>query len=31
MLSVLEYLDRGGSNPFAGWFQTLDAVAATLS
>src|SRR5437870_11262457 len=28
MLSVLEYLDRAGSSPFAEWFQTLDAVAA---
>jgi putative addiction module killer protein len=28
MLSVLEYLDRAGSSPFAGWFQTLDAAAA---
>jgi putative addiction module killer protein len=28
MLSVLEYLDRAGSSPFAGWFQTLDATAA---
>ena len=28
MLSVLEYLDRPGSSPFAGWFQTLDAEAA---
>ena len=28
LLSVLEYLDRAGSSPFAGWFQTLDAVAA---
>jgi putative addiction module killer protein len=29
MLSVLEYLDRAGSSPFAEWFQTLDAVAAS--
>jgi putative addiction module killer protein len=28
MLSVLEYLDRAGSSPFAEWFQKLDAVAA---
>ena len=28
MLSVLEYLDRAGTSPFAGWFQTLDAAAA---
>ena len=28
MLSVLEYLDRAGSSPFAGWFHTLDAAAA---
>jgi putative addiction module killer protein len=28
MLSVLEYLDRAGSSPFAAWFQTIDAVAA---
>lgn len=28
MLSVLEYLDRGGSSPFAHWFQSLDAAAA---
>jgi putative addiction module killer protein len=27
-LTVLEYLDRRGSSPFAGWFQRLDAVAA---
>ena len=27
-MSVLEYLDRAGSSPFAGWFQALDAVAA---
>jgi putative addiction module killer protein len=27
-LSVLEYLDRAGSSPFAGWFHTLDAAAA---
>jgi len=27
-LSVLEYLDRAGSSPFAGWFRTLDAAAA---
>jgi len=27
-LSVLEYLDRAGSSPFAGWFQALDAAAA---
>ena len=28
MLPVLEYLDRAGSSPFAGWFQGLDAAAA---
>ena len=28
MLSVLEYLDRAGTSPFAEWFQTLDATAA---
>ena len=28
MLSVLEYIDRAGSSPFADWFQKLDAVAA---
>jgi putative addiction module killer protein len=28
MLSVLEYLDRAGSSPFAGWFQALDAPTA---
>jgi putative addiction module killer protein len=27
-LSVLEYLDRTGSSPFAAWFQRLDAAAA---
>ena len=27
-LSVLEYLDRAGSSPFAAWFQSLDATAA---
>jgi putative addiction module killer protein len=27
-LSVLEYLDRAGSSPFASWFQTIDAAAA---
>lgn len=27
-LSVLEYLDRAGSSPFAAWFQGLDAAAA---
>ena len=26
--SVLEYLDRTGSSPFAAWFQRLDAAAA---
>ncbi len=28
MLSILEYLDRAGSSPFASWFRTLDATAA---
>ena len=28
MLSVLEYVDRAGTSPFAGWFQTLDGAAA---
>src|SRR5713226_4097277 len=28
MLTVLEYLDRSGSSPFADWFATLDALAA---
>ena len=28
MLSVLEYLDRAGSSPFAAWFQSLDAATA---
>ena len=28
MLSILEYLDRAGSSPFASWFRTLDAAAA---
>jgi putative addiction module killer protein len=28
MLSVLEYVNRGGSSPFAGWFRTLDPAAA---
>jgi len=28
MLSVLEYLDRAGSSPFATWFRSLDAAAA---
>ena len=27
-LSVLEYLDRAGSSPFAAWFRSLDAAAA---
>src|SRR5439155_17889416 len=27
-LSVLEYLDRAGSSPFATWFRSLDAAAA---
>jgi putative addiction module killer protein len=27
-LSVLEYLDRTGSSPFAAWFSRLDAAAA---
>jgi putative addiction module killer protein len=27
-LTVLEYLDRAGSSPFAGWFRRLDATAA---
>ena len=27
-MSVLEYLDRSGSSPFAGWFQRLDGAAA---
>src|SRR5437773_8221344 len=28
MLSVLEYLDRAGSSPFAAWFRSVDAAAA---
>ena len=28
MLSILEYLDRAGSSPFATWFRRLDAAAA---
>jgi len=28
VLTVLEYLDRAGSSPFAGWFRRLDAAAA---
>ena len=27
-VSVLEYLDRAGSSPFAAWYQSLDAAAA---
>jgi putative addiction module killer protein len=27
-VTILEYLDRDGSSPFAGWFATLDASAA---
>lgn len=27
-LTVLEFLDRSGSSPFADWFATLDAPAA---
>jgi putative addiction module killer protein len=27
-LTVLEYLDRAGSSPFAAWFRSLDATAA---
>ncbi len=28
MLTLLEYLDRAGSSPFAAWFRSLDAIAA---
>jgi len=28
MLTVLEFLDRAGSSPFAHWFATLEATAA---
>jgi putative addiction module killer protein len=28
MLTVLEFLDRDGSNPFAEWFRRLEATAA---
>lgn len=28
MLTVLEYLDRSGSSPFADWFGSLDSPAA---
>ena len=28
MLTVLEFLERDGSSPFARWFATLDAAAA---
>jgi putative addiction module killer protein len=28
VLTVLEYLDRTGSSPFADWFRSLDATAA---
>lgn len=28
ILTVLEYLDRAGSSPFAAWFRSLDATAA---
>ncbi len=28
MLELLEYLDAGGGNPFAAWFDDLDATAA---
>jgi putative addiction module killer protein len=27
-LTLLEYLDRGGSSSFAAWFRSLDALAA---
>ena len=27
-VSVLEYLDRAGSSPFAAWFRSVDAAAA---
>ena len=27
-MPILEYADRSGSSPFAGWFRALDAVAA---
>ena len=27
-MTVLEYLDRAGSSPFAAWFRSLDAPAA---
>ena len=30
MLTVLEYLDRTGSSPFAAWFHGLDAVGLEL-
>lgn len=28
MVTVLEFLDREGSSPFANWFGRLDAIAA---
>jgi putative addiction module killer protein len=28
MLTLLEYLDQSGANPFAAWFDDLDAQAA---
>jgi putative addiction module killer protein len=28
MLTILEYLDRAGTSPFAAWFRNLDAAAA---
>jgi len=31
MLSILEYLDRAGSRPFASWFRTLDAAAVKIT
>ena len=28
MLTILEFIDRSGSSPFADWFATLDATTA---
>jgi putative component of toxin-antitoxin plasmid stabilization module len=30
ILTVLEYLDRAGSSPFAAWFRVLDATIVIL-
>ena len=29
MMQIVEYMDEGGSSPFASWFSRLDVAAAT--